>query len=148
MIGTIIGGAIAALIGAVGYAIIGLWLEHRREKAKQLAIVNALIVETAENLMVCKSPRIREMWWLSPFRLEAYHAYKGQLSFLPKKVCTQLVAAAIVMGGENVVIQMHQSREVRIEALDRTPKPIPDYLIKQLEFVNKELRKWRAEHTR
>lgn len=148
MIDALIGGAIAAVIGAVGYAIIGLRLERRREKAQQLAIVNALIVETAENLMVCTSPRIREMWWLSPFKLEAYHAYKGQMFFLPRKVRTQLIAAVLVMEGENVIIQTHQSREGFGQPVDKKPKPIPEYLIKQLKFVNKELRKWSGEHNR
>lgn len=148
MTDVIIGGAIAAVIGAVGYAIVGLWLEHRREKAQRLTIVEALLTETVENLTICGSPKMRKMWWLSPFKLEAYHAYKGQILFLPRAILTQLIAAALVMEGENVVIQIHQSREVYIEALDRTPKPIPEYLTKQLEFVKDELIKWREEHTR
>jgi hypothetical protein len=148
MTDAMIGGAIAAVIGAVGYAIVGLWLEHRREKAQRLTIVEALLTETVENLTICGSPKMRKMWWLSPFKLEAYHAYKGQILFLPRAILTQLIAAALVMEGENVVIQIHQSREVHIEALDRTPKPIPEYLTKQLEFVKDELIKWRKQKTR
>jgi hypothetical protein len=148
MTAAIIGGAIAAVIGAVAYAIVGLWQERRHEKAQRLTIVEALLTETVENLTICGSPKMRKMWWLSPFKLEAYHAYKGQILFLPRAILTQLIAAAFVMERENVVIQMHQSRQVYVEGVDRKPKPIPEYLTKQLEFVKDELIKWRKEHTR
>jgi len=148
MSGTIIGGAIAAVIGIVGGIITGLWLERRHEKAQRLTIVEAILTETVENLTICGSPKMRKMWWLSPFKLEAYHAYKGQILFLPRAILTELIAAALVMERENVVIQMHQSRQVYVEGVDRKPKPIPEYLTKQLEFVKDELIKWRKEHTR
>jgi len=144
----IIGGAIAAVMGAVGYAIVGLFLERRREKAQKLTIVDALIIETAENLTICTSPKIREMWWLAPFKLEAYQTYKGQIFFLSEKVRLQLVAAVLVMEGCNVIIQTRLSREGFGQPVDEKPTPIPEYLIKQLEFVNEELRKWRGKHTR
>jgi hypothetical protein len=146
MSGTIIGGAIAAVIGIVGGAIIGVLLERRREKAKRLTIVEAILTETVENLTICGSPKMRKMWWLSPFKLEAYHTYKGQLLFLGHTILTQLIAAALVMEGENIVIQMHQSREGFEQPVDKEPKPIPEYLTKQLEFVKDELIKWRKKH--
>jgi hypothetical protein len=142
----IIGGAIAAAIGIVGGAITGVWLEHRREKAKRLAIVEAILTETVENLTICGSPKMRKMWWLSPFKLEAYHAYKGQILFLPRAILTQLITAALVMEGENIVIQTHQSREGFGQPVDKEPKPIPEYLTKQLEFVKDELIRWRKKH--
>jgi hypothetical protein len=144
----LIGGAIAAVIGALAYGGVALCQERGREKARRLAIVEALLTEAVENLTICGSPKMREMWWLSPFKLDAYHAYKGQILFLPRAILTHLIAAALLMEGENVVIQIQQSREVYVEALDRIPKPIPDYLTKQLEFVKDELTKWREEHIR
>jgi len=135
MIDTIIGGVIT-----------GLLLERRREKAQRLSIVEAILTETVENLTICNSPKMREMWWLSPFKLEAYHAYKGQLLFLSPKVIGQLIAAALFMEGENIIIQTHQSREGFGQPVDKEPKPIPEYLTKQLEFVKDELIKWRKKH--
>ena len=143
----IIGGAIAAVIGGVCYAIVGLWLEHRREKARQLAIVDALIIETAENLTICTTPITRKMWWWAPFKLEAYHTYKGQFFFLPQKVFIKLVETSFSMEGANIGMQIHVSRVDYKQLVKEQPlTPAPE-LIKDLKFVNKELQKWRAEHT-
>ena len=136
------------MIGAVGYAITHLLLERHRGKAQRLTIVDALLTETVENLAICTSPNIREMWWLAPFKLEAYRAYKGQLWFLPTKVLTQLIATVIVLEGCNIIIQVYQSREGFGQPVDKKPTPIPEYLIKQLEFVKEELTTWKKEHTR
>jgi hypothetical protein len=146
MTNAIIGGAIAAVLGAVGGAATGLLLERRREKARKLAIVEALLTEIAANLTICGSPRVREMWWLPAFRLQAYHAYEGQLLFLPTAALSRLVSAALVMEGENIIIQMRQSREGFGLPVDKESKPIPEYLTKQLEFVKDELIKWRNKH--
>jgi len=147
MTDAIIGGAIAAVIGALGYAIVGLWLEHRREKAKQLAIVDALIIETVENLTICTTLIARKMWWWAPFKLETYHTYKGQFFFLPQKVVIKLVETAFSMEGANIGMQIHVSRVDYKQLVKEKPlEPVPE-LIKELKFVNKELQKWRAEHT-
>jgi len=135
------------VLGAAGGAIAGLLLERHRQKAQKLAIVEALLIEIAENLTLFGSPKMREKWWLSPFRLQAYRAYEGQLLFLPRAVLTQLIAAALVMEGENLIIQMHQSREGFGLPVDKEPKPIPKYLTDELEFVKEELIKWRNKHT-
>lgn len=148
MIDTIIGGAIAALMGIVGYIIAGLLLEDRREKAQKLTIVNALIIETAENLTISTNPAAREMWWFAPYKLEAYHAYKGQLFFLSEDVRAHLADAVFIMDGCNIGIQVHQLRVAYGQAI--VEETVPPYapLIEHLEFVDKELRKWREEHTR
>ena len=144
----IIGGAIAAVIGAVGYAIVGLWLERRREKAQQLAIVEALIIDTAENLRSCKGLQKLELWWATSFKLEAYDAYKGQLFFLPEDVRVELAKAVSAMEDCNIINQIMRQAAAFGQNFDTKPMPTPKELIKHLEFVNKELREWRAEHTR
>ena len=142
----IIGGVIAAGAGAAFGIITSLCLERRREKARKLTIVEALLTEIAENLTICGSPRVREMWWLPAFRLQAYHAYEGQLLFLPTAALSRLISAALVMEGENIIIQMRQSREGFGLPVDKVPKPIPKYLTNELEFVKDELIKWRNKH--
>jgi len=148
MTDAIIGGAIAAVIGALAYGGVALLLEHRREKAKQLAIVDALIIEISENLVTCTSPITREMWWWTRFRLETYNAYKGQIFFLPKEVRIQLVNTAFLMDGANIGMQIYVSKVDYKQLVKEKPLPLAPELIKQLKFVNKELHKWKAEHTR
>ena len=143
----IIGGAIAAVIGGVCYAIVGLWLEHRREKARQLAIVDALIIETEENLTICQSSDIREFWWMAQYQLEAYQSYKGQLWFLPKNVLDELVAATINMRGLNIDIQACLSRLVGGQPAEEKPILPSQELIKELKFVHEDLQKWKEKHT-
>ena len=147
MTDAIIGGAIAAAIGAVCYAGVGLWLEHRREKVQRLTIVDTLLAEIVENLTICQSPKIREMWWLAPFKIDAYRAYKGRLFFLPRAPLTKLIASVIILEGCNIMIQTRQSRESFVQPVDDKPEPIAEYLIKDLEFVKDELLKWKRKHT-
>jgi hypothetical protein len=146
----LIGGAIAAVIGAVGYAIIDLWLEQRREKAQKLAIVDALVIETSENLVICKDFEERELWWTASFILEAYDACKGQLFLLqlPEDVRVTLVSTALAMKECNTVTQMSQQAVAFGQDFGRGRVATPKELIEQLESVNKGLRKWRVEHTR
>lgn len=148
MTDTIIGGAIAAVLGAAGYAIIGIWQEHRREKARRLAIVDALIADIVENLSKCMSPATRQMWWLAPYKLEAYHAHKGQLQFLREDVRVRLVRLAIILEGANIAIHVHLSRIGFGQKVNEEPVQVPEELIADLESANKELRRWRAEHSR
>lgn len=147
MIGALIGGAIAAVIGAAGYAIVGLWLELRREKAQRLTMVDALITEIEENLKKCKSPAIRKMWWFAPYKFEAYHAYKSRLFFLSEDVRGRLAHVVVTLEGVNIGIQMHLSRAGSGKQAVSKPLQIPEGLIKDLEFVKEELRKWRGKHT-
>ena len=142
----IIGGAIAAVLGALCYAIVALLLEHRREKAKQLAIVDALIIETEENLTICKSSDIREFWWEAQHQLEAYQSYKGQLWFLPKDVLDELIAATINMRGRDIGIQAYLSRVACDQPTDAKPILPSQALIEGLEFVHEDLQKWKEKH--
>lgn len=144
----IIGGAIAAVIGAGGYTVIGLLLECRREKAQRLVIVNALITETEENLTICETFLGQKMWWLASYRLGAYHAYKGQLPFLHTELRVKLVGAALIMETCNSIIQTVQLKEGSGQSVDKKAMPRQGKLIEQLEFVNKGLHKWKAEHSR
>jgi len=147
MTGAIIGGAIAAVIGVVSGAIISLLLEHRREKVQRLAIVDALIIETEENLTICKSSDIREFWWRAPHKLEAYQSYKGQLWFLPEDVLAELIDATLNMKGRNIDIQTYLSRVVFEQPADAKPVLPSQDLIEQLKFVHEDLQKWRDEHS-
>jgi hypothetical protein len=142
----IIGGAIAAVLGAAGGAITGLCLEHHREKTRQLAIVDALIIETADNMTLCKTRPARECWWLSEYRLEAYRAYKSQIFFLPEDMRMKLVHPTFFMEGCNISIQMRRSQATFGPPVGEEPIPPPPQLYEQLESINKELRKWRWEH--
>lgn len=143
----IIGGAIAAAVGAVCYAIVGLWLEHRREESQQLKIVSALIVETVENLITWRGSEKRELWWTSLFKLEAYDAYKSELFFLHEDVRLNLADAVFRMRDSNTIGQIIQQAAAFGHDLNVGSMPTP-LTVKQLEFVNKELQKWRAKHTR
>lgn len=147
MTAAIIGGAIAAVIGAVFYFVAGLWQERRHEKARRLTIVDSLSVETLENLVICKSPEIRTIWWTASYKLEAYRAYKGELLFLSEDVIGHLIAAAFMMEGHNVGIQTYLSRIGSGENVGGQPLPLPQELIEHLEFVDQELRKWAEKHT-
>jgi predicted outer membrane lipoprotein len=144
MTDTIIGGVIA---GAVGI-IIAFWVEHRRDKAQRLAIVDALIIETSENLVICKDLEERRLWWTALFNLEAYDAYKHQPIPLPEQVRSRLVSTALVMRNCNTIYQALQQAAAYGQDFPTQTMPPPKELIEQLEFVNKELRKWKAEHAR
>jgi hypothetical protein len=136
------------VIGIVGGVITGLLLERRREKAKRLTIVDALIVETAENLTIYKSPEIRKIWWTAPYKLEAYRAYKGQIFFLPRDVTTKLIASMLSLEGCNIDIQKHLSQVASGQPANAFHLKPTKAVIEGLEFVDEELRKWREEHTR
>jgi len=143
----IIGGAIAAVLGATGGAITAILLERRREKKQQLRIVNALIVDVKQNLRICKELKENALWWTSIFNLEAYDAYKGQLSFLREDVRVKLAGAVFDMKNRNTTSQIMQQAAAVGHNFDMKPIPTPKNLIGQLELVNAELRKWRHEHT-
>ena len=143
----IIGGAIAAVLGAVGGTITGLLLERRREKARRLTIVDSLIAETVENLIICETFIGQQTWWLAPYRLDAYHAYKGQLFFLSKDVRSNIVGAALIMEICSNVMQRALLQE-GAESVGKSPIPPQEKLIEQLEAIHEELLKWRAKHIR
>ena len=143
----IIGGAIAAVLGIAGGAITSFCLERRREKVQRLAIVDALTAEIEWNLKICKSPAGRDMWWFESYKMEAYHAHKGQLSFLHEDVRSRLRHAVRTLEGINVGARTHLSQVGFGKPVVEKPIQIPKELIKDLEFVDKELRKCAEKHT-
>ena len=146
MVDPIIGGAVSAVIGALAYAGTAFFIERQRDKAKRLLIVDELIAETQENQIVAKSSVAREMWWMVPYKLETYHAYKGQILFLPKKVLTKLAAVAFLVEGVNTGIRVHQLRVAFGQPVIEEHIETPSYLIEWLNFCDSELRKWRQKH--
>jgi len=147
MIGTIIGGAIAAVTGALGYAIGALLLERCRERARRLRIVDALIVEIVENLIIWKRPEEGLLWWTSSFRLEAYEAYKSEIFFLNDDIRFTLADAVFRMRDSNTTGQMIQ--RATTFGHDLTVDPMPAKLtVEQLESVLKGLKEWKVEHSR
>jgi hypothetical protein len=146
MFDPIIGGAVSAAIGALAYAGTALLIEQRHDKAKRLLIVDELIAETQENLVIAKSPSAREMWWMVPYKLEAYHAYKGQLFFLPEKVRTKLADIAFIVEGVNTGIRVHQLRAAFGQPVIEKRVETPSYLIEWLNFCDSELRSWQQKH--
>ena len=146
MIDTIVGGAIAAVIGALAGFSTALWLERHRGKAKRMLIVDELIAETEQNLVICKSPTARQMWWMVTYKLDAYQAFKGQLFFLPKEVRANLAAVAFILEGANTGIRVHQLRAAYGQPVIEKPIESSKELIAHLEFCSKELQKWRKEH--
>ena len=146
MFDPIIGGGISAAIGALAYAGVAFWIELRRDKVKRLLIVDELIVETQENLVIAKSPLAREMWWMVPYKLDAYQASKGQLFFLPREVRVKLAAIAFRVEGVNTGIRVHQLRVAFGQPVIEKRIETPPDLVEQMESCNKELRKWREKH--
>jgi hypothetical protein len=142
----IIGGAIAAAMGAVAYVYVGVFQDWRREKARQREIVDALITETQENLAIWQTGLGREMWCIVRFRTDAYRAHKGQLSFLPDDVRANLIGAAITMDTCNTITQTMQLQEGFSQHVDKKPIPPVEPLIAQLELVHKALAEWRRKH--
>ena len=142
----IIGGAIAAVIGAVSGAVAAICLEHRRGKAKQRAIVDALIIETEENLRICKSSDIREFWWKAQYQLEAYQSYKGQLWFLSEETLDELIAATTNMRGLNIGIQASLSRVAYGQPGDAKPILPAQDLIEGLQLIHEDLQQWKQKH--
>lgn len=146
MFDPIIGGGISAVIGALAYAGVAFWIELKRNKVQRLLIVDELIVETQENLVIAKSPVTRKMWWMVPYKLEAYQAHKGQLFFLPKEVRVRLSAIALLVEGVNTGIRVFQLRAAFGQPVEEKPIDNPQELVGHMEFCSKELIKWRKQH--
>jgi hypothetical protein len=148
MIDTIIGGAIAAVMGGVAYGGVALWQERHRENARRLAIVEALAQEMAENMVIYESVSSGDLWWLASFVLDAYDTYKGQEYFLPDNVTMTLGAAVGTMRGLNAVIEDYRSRHGLGKTPTKNPIPVTKNLFGQLELMYFELNMWREKHTR
>ena len=149
MIDAIIGGAIAAVIGALAGVGTSLLLNYLNEKKEQALIVNDLLVEIEVNLKICHSPASAKMWWMVLFKIEVYNSYKGRITFLPEEVRKTLSDIVHTVEGINTAIQVQRWRSGSGVAKPQEYRPIkhPDYLEQQLTFCRNELQNWQKQHT-
>jgi len=145
MINTLIGGAISAVFGALSYAAVAWLVELRRGKINQQHIVNDLIVEIRQNLMIQQNPSSQKMWWMVPYKLEAYRAHKGQVVFLPREFCNRLMAIAFHIEGINTAIRVHQLGVAFGQSFPEESIEANEELIQQMEFCVQELQKWQEQ---
>ncbi len=145
MIETIIGGAIAAVIGAISGLTIAVLMEWRHDRARRFLIVDELIAETQANLVIAKHPVARSMWWMVPYKLETYQAYKGQIFFLPKDIRVNLAALAFLLEGVNTGIRVHQLRAAFGQPVIEKPIETPADILDKMGFCDRELRNWRKQ---
>ena len=148
MIDTIIGGAIAAVIGALAGVGTSLLLNYLNEKKEQALIVNDLLVEIEANLKICHDPASAKMWWMVKFKTQAYDSYKGRITFLPEKVRNTLSEVVHTVEGVNTEIEVQRWRHGSGVAKPHEFRPIkhPDYLEQWLTFCRDELQKWQKQH--
>ena len=144
MLGTIIGGAIAGLIG-LGTVLLQNHLSRKREET---LMVNDLLVEIEANLKICNDPASAKMWWMVKFKTQAYDSYKGKSIFLPEKVRNTLSDIVHTVEGVNTEIEIQRWRHGSGVAEPHEFRPIkhPDYLEQQLTFCRDELQKWQKQH--
>jgi hypothetical protein len=149
MINTIIGGAIAAVIGALAGLGASLWLNCLSRKKERAMMVNDLLVDIEANLKICHDPASSDMWWMVKFKTQAYDSYKGRILFLPGEVRNTLSEVVHTMEGVNTAIQVQLWRSGSGVAKPHEFRPIkhPDYLEQQLTFCRDELQKWQKQHT-
>ncbi|MFC1908407.1 hypothetical protein ACFLXD_00805 [Chloroflexota bacterium] len=141
----IIGGAIAAVIGAGAGLAATLWLTYRNKKSEQTLIVFELLIEVKENLTICLDPAIRELWWSVKYKTLAYDKYKGKIDFLPQDVRDTLAVVAYLVEPVNSSVDVHRLMSALQTHYDSTAfKPIPTFkpLEKSLVFLKNELMKW------
>lgn len=147
MINTIIGGAIAAVIGALAGFGTSLLLNYLNNKKEQALIVNDLLVEIEANLKICHDPASYKMWWMVKFKTEAYNSYKGRITFLSEEVRKTLSEIAHTVEGVNTAIEVQLWRSGSGIAEPHEFRPIkhPDYLEQWLIFCRDELQKWQKQ---
>jgi len=147
--GTIIGGAIAAVMGALAGLGTSLLLNWLNEKKEQALIVSDLLVEIEANLKICHDPASAKMWWMVKFKTQVYDSYKGKITFLPEKVRNTLSDIVYTVEGVNTAIEVQLWRSGSGIATPQEYRPIkyPDYLEKQLTFCRDELQNWQKQHS-
>jgi hypothetical protein len=148
VIDTIIGGAIAAVIGALAGLGTSLLLNCLNKKKEQALIVNDLLVEIEANLKICHDPASAKMWWMVKFKTQAYDSYKGKIIFLPEEVRNTLSDIVHTVEGINTAIQVQLWRSGSGVAKPHEFRSIkhPDYLEQWLTFCRDELQKWQKQH--
>jgi hypothetical protein len=149
VVGEIIGGAIAAVIGALAGVGTSLLLNCLNEKKEQALIVNDLLAETEANLKICHDPISAEMWWMVKFKTQAYDSYKGKITFLPEKLRNTLSDIVHKVEGVNTAIEVLLWRSGSGVAKPQEYRSIkhPDYLEQWLTFCRDELQKWQKQHS-
>jgi hypothetical protein len=149
VVGEIIGGAIAAVIGALAGVGTSLLLNCLNEKKEQALIVNDLLAETEANLKICRDPASAKMWWMVKFKTQAYDSYKGKITFLPEKVRNTLSDIVHTVEGVNTEIEVQRWRHGSGVAMPQEFRPIkhPDYLEQWLILCRDELQKWQKQHS-
>ncbi len=83
MTGSIIGGAIAAVIGLLGALGIEMWREHRREKALRKSIIKELMAEIEENIKLSSEIQPGKP---NTFEITVWKSSYIKLSFLPTEL--------------------------------------------------------------
>jgi len=148
VVDTIIGGAIAAVIGALTGLGVSLFLNYQNKKKEQALIVNDLLVEMEANLKICRDPASAKMWWMVLFKTEAYNSYRGKITFLPEKVRNTLSEVVHLVEGVNTAIEVQRWRFGSGIAEPQEFRPIkhPDYLEQWLTFCRDELQNWQKQH--
>jgi len=149
VVGEIIGGAIAAVIGALAGVGTSLLLNCLNEKKEQTLIVNDLLAETEANLKICHDPASAKMWWMVKFKTQAYDSYKGKITFLPEKVRNTLSDIVHTVEGVNTEIEVQRWRHGSGVAMPHEFRPIkhPDYLEQWLTSCRDELQNWQKQHS-
>jgi hypothetical protein len=144
VVGEIIGGAIAGLIG-LGTILLQ---NHLNKKKEETLIVNDLLAEIEANLKICHDPISAEMWWMVKFKTQAYDSYKGKITFLPEKVRNTLSDIVHKVEGVNTAIEVLLWRSGSGVATPQEYRSIkhPDYLEQWLIFCRNELQNWQKQH--
>jgi len=145
VVGEIIGGAIAGLIG-LGTILLQ---NHLNKKKEETLIVNDLLAETEANLKICRDPASAKMWWMVKFKTQAYDSYKGKITFLPEKVRNTLSDIVHTVEGVNTEIEVQRWRHGSGVAMPQEFRPIkhPDYLEQWLILCRDELQNWQKQHS-
>ena len=145
---TIVGGAIAAVIGALAGLGTSLLLNYLTKKKERALIVDDLLAEIEANLKICHDPASAKMWWMVPFKIEAYNSYKGRITFLPEEVRKTLSDIVHTVEGVNTAIkvQLWRSGSGVAKPSEFLPIKHPDYLEQWLISCRDELQKWQKQH--
>ncbi len=146
---TIIGGGIAAVIGAVAGICTSLLLTHLSNKSEQALIVSELLVEVKENLIINADPAIRKLWWTVKYKTYAYDKHKGKIGFLPEAIRNELAKVAYLVEPVNSSVDVHRL----MSAFQTHPSPSSfeailkfEPLEKSLLFCRYGLESWQKKH--
>lgn len=141
----IVGGAIAAVIGAAAGLAASFLLTYLKNKKEQTIIVSEPIVEVKENLVICTDPSIRKLWWTVKYKTDAYNKHKGEIGFLPEAIRTELANIAYLVEPINSSVDVHRLQsafKTHTSPLAFRPQPKFEPLEKSLIFCRDGLESW------